>query len=187
MFVNHNGTFVAGNPTFNNLIAVIGSRAATAYGMQIAKDIGEHLAKHYTVCSGLAFGIEVAAHRGALTTGGTIGFLPSTITYPAAHKFVAQAMIEKDGSGLVAWNDGPPSREKFLQRNVKLAEACQAVVVVEASMRSGSMHCAREFHDRGKPIFAVPGALTSLQSQGTNFLIKEGIARMVTEPSDITF
>ena len=89
MFVNHNGTFVAGNPTFNNLIAVIGSRAATAYGMQIAKDIGEHLAKHYTVCSGLAFGIEVAAHRGALTTGGTIGFLPSTITYPAAHKFVA--------------------------------------------------------------------------------------------------
>lgn len=187
MFVNNNGTFIAGNPNFNNLIAVIGSRAATPYGVRIATDLGENLAKHYTVCSGLAFGIDAAAHRGALTTGRTIGFLSSTDIYPAAHKFLAQAMIEKDRSGLVAWNDGPPSREKFLQRNVKLAEACQAVVVVEASMRGGSMHCAKEFYNRGKPIFAVPGALTSLQSQGTNFLIKEGIARMVTEPSDITF
>ena len=187
MFVNHNGTFIAGNPNFNNLIAVIGSRAATPYGTKVAMDLGEHLTKHYTVASGLAYGIDSAAHRGALTTGATIGFLSSTDIYPVAHKFLAQAMIEKDGSGLIAWNDGPPSREKFLERNVKLAEACQAVVVVEASMRSGSMHCAREFYNRGKPIFAVPGALTSIQSQGTNFLIKEGIARMITEPSDITF
>ncbi|MGL5928767.1 MAG: DNA-processing protein DprA, partial [Dermatophilaceae bacterium] len=142
-------------------VAVVGSRAATDYGQRVAGDIGDGLcARGFTVVSGAAYGIDAAAHRGALAAGGpTIAVLACgvDVPYPRAH---ARLLDEVARLGAVV-SEVPvgcaPYRSRFLARNRVIALLTRATVVVEASLRSGSLVTARQAREHHLPVGAVPG------------------------------
>lgn len=175
-------------PAPEQCVAIIGSRAATAYGMSVASDLAERAVRAgFVVVSGLAFGIDSAAHRGALATGEkgvTIAALPSGLDriYPASHVGLADE-IGSDYRGWVVseYDRGvTPTRERFLERNELMSRLARKVVVVEAGPRSGAMHMARVSLERGCLVGAVPGPVTSVHSTGTNDLIASRKAELVT-------
>jgi len=164
-------------------VAVVGSRDATPYGRHVAADLGHELARRgWTVVSGGAYGIDAAAHRGALVAGGTTvavvaGGLRSP--YPAGN---ATLFDNVAGSGLVLseWPpDCPPHRHRFLVRNRLIAAFGAGTVVVEAGARSGAESTARRARELGRVVMALPGPVTSAMSVGTHHLIREG-ALLVT-------
>jgi DNA processing protein len=170
-------------------VAIVGSRASTEYGNHVAMDFGVGLANRgWTVVSGGAYGVDVAAHRGALAAeGNTICVLPCGVDrpYPAAHKSVLDqiatvgALISENPPGT------PPMRHRFLARNRLIAALSAGTVVVEAAERSGSLNTARHAKAQGRRLMAVPGPVTSVQSAGTNDLIRTGNARLVTSAVEI--
>lgn len=171
-------------------VTITGARAATNYGTEIARDLAANLAddERIIVASG-AFGVEGAAHRGALAQGGqTVAVLACGVdrAYPSAHR----DLLEQIGDvGLLASEMPPgavPSRERFLARGRLLAALSGATVVPEAAFRSGAMPTAMHAHALRRGVGAVPGPVTSAASQGSNDLIKRGVASIVTETSDVT-
>jgi DNA processing protein len=159
-------------------VAVVGARAATLTGLEVARELGRELAATgVLVISGLARGIDAAAHRGALEAGGpTLAVLGCgvDVCYPPGHEQLldavcaAGAAISEDplGSEPLAW--------RFPRRNRLIAALSVAVVVVEAGERSGALSTARHAADLGRDVFAVPGSVRSQQSRGTNLLIRDG-------------
>ncbi|HXJ79457.1 MAG TPA: DNA-processing protein DprA [Candidatus Methylomirabilis sp.] len=159
-------------------VAVVGSRRATEYGEGVAEELGAQLAaRGITVVSGLARGIDSAAHRGALRAGGrTIAVLGSgvDVVYPPENRRLA-ARIEASGAVLSQFAPGtPPLPHHFPLRNRVIAGLALAVVVVEAAARSGALITARMAAEFGREVMAVPGRVTSPASRGAHALIRDG-------------
>ncbi len=168
------GRFPAAAP----MVAVVGARACTGYGLQAAGNLGAELAKDgVTIVSGAALGVDGAAHRGALAVGGvTVAVLACGVDrrYPAAHDNLIQAIGER-GAVLAELPPGTaPTRFRFLSRNRLIAGLTAATVIVEAAGRSGSLVTARLAAELGRAVFAVPGPITSRLSMGTNALLCDG-------------
>jgi len=170
-------------------VSVVGSRAATGYGAHVAGEIAADLAERgWAVVSGGAYGIDAAAHRGALATQGiTIAVLACGVDfpYPAGH---AELFADIAAHGLVIseWPPGRhPARMRFLVRNRVIAALSCGTVIVEAGERSGALNTARHAAELGKPLMAVPGPVTSAQSAGCHRIIREWGASCVTCAADI--
>lgn len=161
-------------------VAVVGTRRCTAGGAQIAGRLGAGLADAgLTVVSGLALGVDGAAHRGALAAGGTpVGVVGSglDVVYPARHRQLWVDVAEHGVLVAEAPLGGAPERWRFPARNRIIAALSLAVVVVESGARGGSMSTAAEAADRDVPVLAVPGSVLADQSIGTNQLIFDGAA-----------
>jgi len=156
----------------------VGSRRATFGGVEIAQSIGRDLAAAgIQVISGMALGIDAAAHAGALDAGGTtIAVLGCgiDICYPSRHADL-RARIAAAGSVITEEPAGtPPLKYNFPKRNRIIAALAHAVVVVEATERSGALSTARWAADLGREVLAVPGSIRARQSSGTNLLIRDG-------------
>jgi DNA processing protein len=159
-------------------VAVVGARACSAYGRQVARSLGRELAAAgLLVVSGLARGIDAEAHRGALEAGGvTVAVLGCGIDrdYPAANRELARQVA---ASGLVVSEYAPgvePAPWRFPARNRIVAGLCAASVVVEARERSGALITADFALEEGREVFAVPGEITSALSAGSNALLRLG-------------
>ena len=169
-------------------VAVVGSRLATEYGVGVAEDLGAALAaRGITVVSGLARGIDSAAHRGALRAGGrSIAVLGSgaDVIYPPENRRLA-AQIEGSGAVVSQFAPGtPPLAHHFPLRNRVIAGLALGVVVVEAAERSGALITARLAAEFGREVMAVPGRVTSAASRGAHALIRDGAA-LVESGEDI--
>lgn len=168
-------------------VAIVGSRRCTHYGTKHAEQFAGTLARAgITIISGLARGIDAAAHRGALTAGGrTIAVTASGVwnIYPPEHKDLA-AEIVKNGAIVSEFPiDQKMSAGLFPQRNRIISGMCSGVIVAEASKKSGALHTARHAMEQGREVFAIPGPIDSPASQGCHDLIRDGagLARHVDD------
>ncbi len=170
-------------------VAIVGARAATAYGERLAADIAAGVAEAgYTVVSGAAFGIDAAAHRGALAvSGSTVAVLAGGVDrpYPIAHTDLLTQIAE---TGAVVAEVAPgsaPTRPRFLLRNRLIATMTGGTLVVEAGLRSGSRNTAGSAADHGRVVMALPGPVTSMMSAGCHELIRSGAAVLVTDAEEV--
>ena len=164
-------------------IAIVGSRKSTAYGRAVARNLAKRAAEYgVTVISGLALGIDGEAHRGALDAGGdTIAVIANgiDICYPSSHRSLQKKILEK-GLIISECPDGAePRAYTFPKRNRIIAALADAVIVVEAAVRSGSLITAECAVEQGKLLYAVPGNITSEASLGTNKLIRDGAEPLI--------
>lgn len=169
-------------------VAVVGSRSPTATGLALARRFaGELAAAGYPVVSGLAAGIDGAAHAGALAAGGpTLAVVGNGLdrVYPRSHHGLARALVER-GLLLSEYPPGtPPLRHHFPRRNRIIAGLALGVLVVEAAPRSGSLITARLAAEAGREVFAVPGSILNPLAQGCHALIRDG-ARLVESLDDL--
>ncbi|PWW23261.1 DNA processing protein [Geodermatophilus normandii] len=190
------GLWVRGDPplqaTVDRSVAVVGARASTAYGEHVAADLGAQLGERgWTVVSGGAHGIDVAAHRGALAAGApTVVVLACGVdrSYPAAHSAVFARIVDAGGLLVSEWPPGAaPHRHRFLVRNRIIAGLTRGTVVVEAAARSGAQATARRASGLGKQVLVVPGPVTSAMSVGCHELLREpeGGARLVGNAAQV--
>jgi DNA processing protein len=166
----------------------VGSRSATTYGVAVAGEIAAHLAaERVTVVSGAAFGIDQAAHRGALAgRGPTVAVLACGVdrAYPVAHRDLLTYIAE---TGLVVSELPPgcaPTKHRFLARNRVIAALALGTVVVEAAVRSGALNTASWAALLNRTVMGVPGPVTSAPSEGVHELLR-GNAALVTRGSDV--
>jgi DNA processing protein len=169
-------------------VALVGSRAASAHALAVAERLGADLASRgVTVVSGLARGVDSAAHRGALSAGGrTVGVLGSgaDVVYPREHTGLARDM-ERDGAVISELVPGtPPLPPFFPLRNRIISGLCRAVVVIEAGEKSGSLITARFALEQGRDVLAVPGNVLSGRNRGAHALLRDG-AKIVESADDI--
>ncbi len=172
----------------DNGIAIVGTRIPTSYGIASAERIARELTMYgIMIVSGMARGIDSAAHRGAIAgKGRTIAVLGSGIdvVYPQENKKLYE-QIASNGAVVSEFPMGtPPLASNFPQRNRIISGVVRGVLVAEASVQSGSLITARLALDYGRDVFALPGSVTSSKSKGTNKLIKEG-AKLVEDARDI--
>jgi DNA processing protein len=168
------------------LIAIVGSRNASAAGIKIADRLARELgAAGYGIASGLARGIDAAAHRASLATG-TVAVLAGghTRIYPAEHVDLAEAILPNGLAVSEMPLNWEPRARDFPRRNRLISGLSVGVVIVEAARRSGSLITARMAGEQGREVFAVPGSPLDPRAEGTNGLIKQG-ATMVTEAADV--
>lgn len=176
-------------------VAIVGTRKPTTYGREIAYDLAYKAAKKgAVVVSGLAFGIDSVAHRGALDAGGvTVAVLGTAIDqiYPAAHRGLAEEIVRKGGMVMSEIAPGVrldfryQAKKCFLERNRLIAGLSDVVVIPEAAERSGSLNTAMHALDQGREILAVPGDLTRPMSMGCNRLIAKGGAMPYLGTDDV--
>ncbi len=169
-------------------LAIVGSRHATVQGRENARAFAAHLGgAGVTIVSGLALGIDAAAHEGALgTPGGTIAVVATGLdqAYPRRHAALAQRIAD-DGLLLSEYALGmPPLREHFPQRNRIIAGLTLGTLVVEATLQSGSLITARLAVEAGREVFAMPGSIHAPQAKGCHALIKQG-AKLVETAQDV--
>jgi DNA processing protein len=183
--------YVAGNAEVLNepQLAVVGSRNPTAQGRDIAREFSEYLAaRGLAITSGLASGIDSAAHRGALMGQGiTLAVLGSgvDVVYPQHNRSLSEE-IQQQGALVSGFPLGtPPRRENFPQRNGLIAGISLGTLVVEAARSSGSLITARLAADLGRELFAIPGSIHSPLSRGCHALIREGGAKLTETAHDI--
>lgn len=165
-------------------VAVVGSRSATTYGTGVARDLAAHLGERgTTVVSGAAFGIDQAAHRGALAASGpTVAVLACGVDrpYPTAHRGLLDHLADV-GAVVSELRPGcAPTRVRFLSRNRLIAALTVGTVVVEAAVRSGALNTANWAGRLNRALMGVPGPVTSAPSEGVHELIREGRASLVT-------
>ena len=170
-------------------VSMVGARAASGYGAHVAGEIAADLGERgWAIVSGGAYGIDAAAHRGALATGAvTIAVLACGVdyAYPAGHAGLFAEIVEQ-GLVISEWPPGrQPARWRFLVRNRTIAALTCGTVIVEAGERSGALNTARHAAQLGKPLMAVPGPVTSAQSAGCHRIIREWNATCVTRADDI--
>jgi DNA processing protein len=169
-------------------IAIVGSRHCTPYGIRTSERLAGALARTgFTVVSGLARGIDAAAHRGAIKAGGrSIAVLANGLAsvYPPEHEDLARALAEAGGLLSEMPMRQVPLAGLFTQRNRIISGIALGVVVVEATPRSGSLSTARHAVEQNREVFAVPGPADSLSSRGCHRLIRDG-ARLVETVDDI--
>lgn len=170
-------------------VAIVGARAATAYGTQTAARLADNLTNEgYVITSGAAYGIDGAAHRGALAAEQpTIAVMACGVdrAYPSSHEQLL-SQIARVGCVVSEYEPGTtPSRTRFLERNRIIAGLSRGMVVVEASLRSGSMNAALNALAIHVPLMAVPGPVVSLQSEGCHDLIRQRKAQLVTSAQDV--
>ena len=180
-----NGAFLESDET---AVAIVGSRRPSMYGIEMAEKLGFELAaRGVTVVSGMAVGIDSAAHRGALKARGrTIAVMGSghNIIYPPQNKKIYEE-IAKTGVVVTEYEaDMEPLAHNFPARNRIISGLSLGIVVVEAAKNSGALITADFAAEQGRTVFAVPGKVSSLTSLGTNGLIKDG-ARLVQSADDV--
>jgi|CZKI01.1.fsa_nt_gi DNA processing protein len=178
------GPYAFGHPC----VAIVGTRRATLYGQGVAKRLGAELAGGgFCVVSGLARGIDTAAHEGALSAGGRTAAVLGTgidIIYPPENLDLYRRIADK-GAILSEFPFGRPAdRDSFPMRSRILSGICEAVVVVESDLRGGAMATARFAGEHGRLLFAVPGRVDQSTSAGCNQLIRDG-ATLLTGAGDI--
>jgi DNA processing protein len=170
-------------------VAVVGSRAATAYGNGVAADLAADLAAQgVTIVSGGAFGIDAAAHRGALAAGGpTICVVANgvDVPYPPAHSGLFEALAHDQLLVSELPPGAHPTRVRFLARNRLIAAMAQGTVVVEAALRSGARNTAGWASQCSRPLMAVPGPVYSRASTAPHLMIRSGQAVLVTSAADV--
>lgn len=185
--------YAKGNPARFNApaIAVVGSRNATAGGLQTAERFSCALAdRGYVIVSGLALGVDTAAHQGALSSasrGMTIAVIGTGIdrVYPARNQALAHRIIGEGGLILSEFPLGlGPQAHHFPRRNRLIAGLAKGVLVVEAALGSGSLITARLGAECGREVFAIPGSIHSPQSRGCHQLIRDG-AKLVETANDV--
>jgi DNA processing protein len=170
-------------------VAIVGSRAATAYGSYVASEFAASVAaRGWAVISGGAYGVDAAAHRGALAADGvTVAVLACgvDVPYPAGHADLFDAVAAQ---GVVA-SEWPPGRTatrlRFLVRNRVIAALAAGTLVVEAGQRSGALNSARHARDLTRPLMAVPGPITSDLSAGCHTIIRDWQGMLVTSAADV--
>jgi DNA processing protein len=170
-------------------LAIVGARAASEAGLRMAHRLGMELAaKGFTVVSGLARGVDGAAHQGALDGGGrTVAVMGCGIDviYPPEHRKLAEAIIEGGGAIVSELPLGTqPMAENFPTRNRILSGLCLGVVIVEAAEKSGSLITARMALEQNRQVFAVPGSPLTGKTRGSNRLLKDG-AKLVECVEDV--
>ena len=173
-------------------VALVGSRDPSIYGTEATTHLAAELARRgYTVISGGAMGIDIAAHRAALTQQGsdlpTIAFMAGGLDrlYPAQNSDVLNMIVDR---GLIMSEvsvGNTPTRWRFLERNRLIAALARHTIVVEARWRSGALNTARHALEIGRTLWAVPGQINSPNSVGTNRLLRDGLAQTLTEAADI--
>lgn len=187
--------YARGNAKLNpaKSISIVGTRRSTPYGTEMTKRLVEEISEHYPgtqIVSGLAYGVDIVAHRAALRFGlPTVGVLAHGLDhiYPGAHRDTAQRMIEQ-GALLTEFPiETTPIRENFVRRNRIVAGMTDATIVIESAKRGGSLITANMASGYNREVFAVPGRKTDELSEGCNKLIKNNQAVMVEELSDIEY
>ena len=173
-------------------VALVGSRDPSIYGTEATTHLTAELARRgYTVISGGAMGIDIAAHRAALTQQGsdlpTIAFMAGGLDrlYPAQNSDALNMIVDR---GLIMSEvsvGNTPTRWRFLERNRLIAALARHTIVVEARWRSGALNTARHAMEIGRTLWAVPGQINSPNSVGTNRLLRDGLAQTLTEAADI--
>lgn len=168
-------------------VAIVGARRASHYGRRVAADLAGRLAAAgFWVVSGMALGIDAAAHQGALARGRTVAVLAGGLDQPSptSHRRLYEAIL-KEGTALSEHPPGMPSYPgHFPIRNRIITGLCPLVVIVEATERSGSLISARLGNEQGREVFAVPGNIDSANAAGTNRLIRDGCAPLV-DPREV--
>lgn len=171
-------------------VALVGARASTTYGERLAVDLAVGLARQgWTVVSGGAYGIDAAAHRGALLgEGRTVVVLAGGVdrAYPVGNARLLEETVASGGCLLSEVPPGStPTRSRFLQRNRLIAALARATVVVEAAWRSGAASTAHHAARLLRPVGAVPGPVTSAASAGCHRLLRDGLAVCVTDVAEV--
>lgn len=171
-------------------VAIVGTRRASGYGLAAASEIASDLAQTgVVVVSGLALGVDGAAHRAAVAAGGrSVGVLPSPLDriYPPRHRGLARDIVRHGGALVTEVPVGAAvGRPDFARRNRVIAGLAEAVVVVEAPDRSGALLTAAAAIAIGRELYAVPGPIDSTASRGTNRLIADGQAEIVTSSASL--
>ena len=176
-------------PEDKRAIAIVGSRHTTHYGLETAKKLGYQLAyAGVTVVSGMARGIDTAAHQGALAAKGrTIAVLGCgiNVVYPPENKSLYDKIVESGSAVVTEYPfNSPPDAQNFAIRNRVISGLALGVVVVEAAPGSGALITVKWAEEQGRPVFAVPGRIDSPPSKGCHKLIKDG-AKLVEDAEDI--
>lgn len=183
--------FKKGNLNLNEKtnIAIVGTRDATQYGRQITEKFATAFSEaNLNVVSGLAIGIDIVAHKSVIQhNGSTTCVLAHGLDriYPSNHRSIAENMLEK-GAWLTEYpSKTQPDATNFPERNRIIAGMCVATLVVEARPKGGALITARLAFSENREVYAIPGDIERNSSKGTNDLIKQNIAKLVTEPEDI--
>jgi DNA processing protein len=171
------------------IISIVGTRQCTSYGKEMTEQIVQSLVKHNVlVVSGLAYGIDIAAHRAAIGAGlPTVGVMASgiDIIYPAVHRKTAEKMLEAGGLLTESTFGTKPDAPRFPARNRIIAGLADATIVVEAAIKGGALITADIAHSYNKDVMAVPGNINAPVSEGCNYLIKSNKAAMYTSLRDL--
>jgi len=185
--------YVQGNVNFENpkTIGIVGTRNATAYGRERVEELIEGLVSHQPlVVSGLAYGIDIHAHKTCLKHQlPTVGVMGSgvDVIYPSAHREVAKKMMGNGGVMTEQRFGTPPDAHNFPARNRIVAALCDALVVVEAAAQGGALITADLANSYNKDVFAFPGNIGQSHSAGCNNLIKSNKANLITGVADIEY
>ncbi|MFI2363221.1 DNA-processing protein DprA [Promicromonospora sp. NPDC019610] len=184
--------WVRGDPDLAGLaarsVSLVGSRACTAYGVRVTRDLACGLAdRGFTVVSGGAHGIDAEAHRGALVSGAqTVAFLAGGVDrlYPAANTDLLRRTADQGAVVSEVPPGSVPGKQRFLQRNRLIAAFTAGTVVIEAALRSGALSTANHAVSLLRPLGAVPGPVTSMASSGCHELLRRGAAVCVTDAAE---
>jgi len=185
--------YTKGNVDFNQqkVVSIVGTRKVTEYGKDFCDKIVEELAPHNPIIvSGLAYGVDVCAHKSALKNNvSTVGVLAHGLDrmYPKQHTATAKEMLEK-GALVTDYKSGTnPDRENFPKRNRIVAGLSDLTIVVESSKKGGSLITAELANNYNRDVFALPGRLSDSQSEGCNWLIKINKAALIQSVKDIEY
>ena len=170
-------------------LAIVGTRKITHYGQKILQSMVPILSKELCVVSGLAFGVDVLAHKICLESSGkAIAILGGGLNsiYPQCNTSIAEEIIEKDG---ILFSEFPPETQiqsfHFPRRNRIIAGMSLGTLIIEAEKKSGSLITARMALEQNREVFSIPGSIYSAQSNGTNSIIQKGEAKLITSAEDI--
>ena len=180
-----------GNLNHERILAVVGTRHATDYGKKICEEIIERLAPlDVCIVSGLAYGIDICAHKSALKNNlSTIAVLAHGLDmiYPGTHRAAAKKMLDAGGLLTEFMTGTKPDKENFPSRNRIVAGMCDAVLVIESAVKGGAMITANIANSYNRDVFTIPGRTDDEYSAGCNFLIKKNKAALVESAEDIAF
>jgi DNA processing protein len=185
--------YYKGTANLNNekVVSIVGTRNATAYGRNICEKLIDGLKQHnLLISSGLAYGIDIAAHKYALQLGvETVGVLGHGLDriYPALHRPIAEKMLTQGGLLTEFPSKTNPERSNFPKRNRIIAGMADATIVIEAARTGGALITAEIANSYNKDVFAVPGRLEDEVSEGCNFLIKTNRAHLLSKPEDVEY
>ena len=169
-------------------LAIVGTRQASIYGLEMAKEISKKLARAgFTIVSGLARGVDTAAHEGALEAGRTLAVLGSGLgcIYPSENSLLAQKISEQ-GAVLSEFSiNAPPEKFNFPRRNRIVSAMTMGTILIEAPLKSGAMLTAERALAQGRPLFTIPGRADLDSFKGNHCLIKTGRAKLIENAEDV--
>jgi DNA processing protein len=183
--------YYKGNADLNapKILSIVGTRSNSDYGKNICEKILEDLAEqNVLVISGLAFGIDTIAHKASLKNNlKTVGVMAHGLdkVYPAQNKLLAVEMLTKGGLLTDFMSGTNPDRQNFPRRNRIVAGMCDALIVIESSAKGGSLITAELANSYNKDVFAIPGKVTDSRSEGSNYLIRNNKATLITSTKDL--